>query len=647
MRFIIGVFDEAKLNIGTVTWKGTAFEDIKLSFGNLLSGEILPAKGIAYFSSSVHNSRNAYEIDVHNFNFSGDSLTANYSVTGILDVSSKDIRNKAQRYLRSKKIIANNKYIPYLSIIEEESFQKLLRPNSFVDEIKLLTEKHNWLEILNQFGNLEDIKNNPEVWNDEQVLSGISFATAKLSETYINLRHQFKNDIDKDRFLKQQKCYRELTETLRLRCIELGPSNPTYFSNLAYTYYQYVRELTQPGGRRDGNPKAEAEKALIYLNKALELNPNRTNDNYRKGQLLTEMLPKMLLFSKKSIINKELALEVNSKIKEGIQAFENVISFHKGIPENDILQKNKTLKDYIKCNYDVARSYSDLIIHDWDEFVFLLGLDVNIDANDNATYIPEDLINIEKAISCLIETVISDNPNHKLTGELQQIIDAASHNGILEGTYKLYSLGKYYFQKYWILSCYGQKPNHEADLARNQAEYFLIAALNFPWSAEKQKSDKGYIAERLCRLYISKKEYKKAINILLPFTKRRTDYYLRYSIAEAYMLQGMYDDARAQINQALEDTKGNKELWLGKFLDSIALLRAGNIKESKIELNKAILDAEKEGKTNLDSLLITQGYIAIKEGKKAEAMELFKSSLEINPYRVSVQKRVPGWGNYG
>jgi tetratricopeptide (TPR) repeat protein len=108
------------------------------------------------------------------------------------------------------------------------------------------------------------------------------------------------------------------------------------------------------------------------------------------------------------------------------------------------------------------------------------------------------------------------------------------------------------------------------------------------------------------------------------------------------MLQGMYDDARAQINQALEDTKGNKELWLGKFLDSIALLRAGNIAESKIELNKAIVDAEKEGKTNLDSLLITQGYIAIKEGKKSEAMELFKSSLEINPYRVSVQKRVSG-----
>lgn len=642
MKYLIGVFDESKLNLGKASWTGKSFEDIKSVFNEKLRERMSSGLGIAYFSTSANNFKNAYEIEIHSLNYFNDSLTVQYTITGILDIPSIEIRNKAQRILRSQKVLPTDKIIPYFSILDEQQFQRLLRPNTLTEEIRLLTEKNDWHGILKKFGNLEDIRQFPDAWEDEYVLSGIGFATAKLSETYINLRHQFRNDDEKFKFLKQQKYYREITEALRLRCLELNPTNPTYHSNLGYTHYQYVRELMHPGGRRDGNAKAEAEKALLYLNQALEINPERTNDNYRKGQLLTEILPKLLLFSKKSIVNKELLEDVNFKIKEGIKAYESAIASYLKIPDSDPRQKQRAFKDFIKCNYDVARSYSDLVINDWDEFVYLLGLDANIEPTDITTFIPVDLENNDKAIEFALDAIRNDTPHATSTFELQGIIDAASHDGVLEGVFKLYSIGKYHFQKYWILSGYGQKPTPAADIARNNAEYLLQAALHFPWPKEKEKSDKSYIAERLCRLFISKKEYEKAIDILQPYTKRRTDYYIRYSLAEALMLSGRFEEARHQIKLALEDEKGNKELWLGNFLDAVTLLRAGRVQDSKIELDKAIDAASKEGKHNIDTLLITQGYIAIKEGNRAEAVEFFKSALEINPYRTSVKKRVPG-----
>ncbi len=597
-------------------------------------------KGIAYFATAANNSKNAYEIEIHALIYLVDSLTVQYTISGVLDIPSIEIRNKAQRILRGQKVLPNDRIIPYLSLLDDNQFQKLLRPGTLAEEIRLLTEKNDWHGILKKFGSLDDIRQFPDIWEDEYVLSGISFATAKLSETYINLRHQFQKDDEKLKFLKQQKHYREITEALRKRCVELNPTNPTNYSNLGYTHYQYVRELMHPGGRRDGNAKAEAEKALAYLNQALEINPDRTNDNYRKGQLLTEILPKLILFSKKSVINKEILEDVNAKIKEGIKSFESAIATYLKIPDSEPQKRKRAFKDFIKCNYDVARSYADLVINDWDEFVFLLGLDANITTTDVITFIPEDKENIDKAIDFAMEAIRNDSPSATSAFELQSIIDAASHDGVLEGVFKLYSLGKYNFQKYWILSGYGQKPSPAADMARNNAEYLLQAALHFPWPEEKQKSDKSYIAERLCRLYISKKEYEKAIEILEPYIKRRTDYYIRYSLAEALMLAGKFEEARHQIKLALEDEKGNKELWLGNFLDAVALLRAGRVQDSKTELKKAIDAASKEGKHNIDTLLITQGYIAIKEGNRAEAVGFFKNALEINPYRTSVKKRV-------
>jgi len=98
MNILIGLFDEAKLNLGTATWKGNSFEDIKNTFGILLSEGIESSKGIAYFSTSANNQKNAYEIDVQRVEFTINSLTVVFSVAGILDIKSIDIRGKPREY---------------------------------------------------------------------------------------------------------------------------------------------------------------------------------------------------------------------------------------------------------------------------------------------------------------------------------------------------------------------------------------------------------------------------------------------------------------------------------------------------------------------------------------------------------------------
>jgi tetratricopeptide (TPR) repeat protein len=532
--------------------------------------------------------------------------------------------------------------MPFCTVLNETQTKKFFKSETLIEEVNNLIKKSDWISIYKKFEPIENLKKNTEIWNDEDLLSNISFATAKLSEIYIDLRKIFQNDNEKNKFLAQQKKYREATELLRKRCIEINPYNPLHYSNLGYSHYQYVRELTQLGGRRDGRPLEEIEKAIQYLDKAIAINGARVNDLYRKGQMLSEIFPKLTLFAKSKMPSADKYKTVNEKISEGIKAFETAIAVFENLSPDDFKRKSY-YKEYVKCCYDGARTYSDLVSNNWDEIQFVLSLDHNISEEDKVTYIPDDLKNIDKALALIEKCCIVDNIPAMPQAEPKEIIDLASHTGDVEGVYKLYSFGKHLFTKYWILSGYGQRTNHNADICRNKAELFYKKALDFPWSDEKERADKTFVAEKLCRLYISKKQYDKAAETIRPFIRNRTDYYVRYTFASALMLNGKYDEAQKQLDLAISYPQSNKEMWLGHFLKACADLRGNNLDSSKLNLQKAIKQAETDGKKNLDSLLISQGFISIKENDKQHATEFLELALEINPYRVSIQKRVPNW----
>lgn len=641
--FIIGFSDEEKLLSGTQSWSSTAMDNIRKTFDfSLLTNDVIDVS-YAYYSKAIDKQKFVRVVQINNLIVHDNIITINYSVGQEKSITSETLKSKVFKILRTDKIIEQNSYMPFCTILNNSQVERIFSKDNLIDKVNGFVKNSDWLSIYNLFKPIEDISKKNDVWNDADLLSSISFATAKLSEVYINLKHTFNNDQEKFKFLAQQKKYRQVTESLRKRCIELNPENSSYYSNLGYTHYQYSRELTQIGGRRDGKPLEEIESAIKYLNKALELNPKRLNDLYRKGMMLTELYPKLSLFSRNRP-EADKYKEVNIKIQEGIDAFELVVKHYDELPSEDVYNRKRYRKEYIKSCYDVARAYSDLVSNNWDEVVYLLSLDHNINENDKVQYIPKDLENIEMAIKNISNCSINDNYEF-LNNPVENfnLEDLASYNGNVEGVFKLYCLAKYNFTKFWILSGYGQRPNEKANEFRDLAERFYKKALDFTWSKEKERSDKSFIAERLCRLYLSRKEYDQAIKIISPFIRKRTDYYIRYSYASALMLNGHFDDAKYQIKLAQENIQSNKEMWLGHFISACSDLRNNNLESSKANLKKALDQAKNDGKTNIDSLLIAQGFISLKENDRPKAFKFFEEALDINPYRVSIQKRVPNW----
>ena len=72
-------------------------------------------------------------------------------------------------------------------------------------ELKQLQKDCNWLSIYEKFNPIVSIKDNSEIWNNDEILSIISYSSAKLSETSINLKWTFNTDDERNKFLSQQK----------------------------------------------------------------------------------------------------------------------------------------------------------------------------------------------------------------------------------------------------------------------------------------------------------------------------------------------------------------------------------------------------------------------------------------------------------
>jgi hypothetical protein len=57
--------------------------------------------------------------------------------------------------------------------------------------------------------------------------------------------------------------------------------------------------------------------------------------------------------------------------------------------------------------------------------------------------------------------------------------------------------------------------------------------MKFKWSVESKNRSKSFIAEKLARIYISKREYVKAADVLKYFIKGKAEYYIRYTYSTA------------------------------------------------------------------------------------------------------------------
>lgn len=532
--------------------------------------------------------------------------------------------------------------------------------HNLIEQLKKLKSEDDWPGIYEKFQPIEELHQNELIWNNHKILNDVALACAKLSETSAIPREIFRDQKAKSEFLKQQSEYRKHTEQIRKRCIELEPKHAGYRSNLAYTYYQNINELTNQSGRKDGNIKTEIDNFIIAVDKALTLDPTRVTDLYRKGYILTKVYPKQILWDKSygDFGNStEKTKKVNEIREEGIQALQRAINEWEKLnplnPNEEFSQK-RYRKDYTKSLYRLSLTYYDKIVNDWDESVFALSLRDDILNNQQVTINEDDKQNIDKAIQTIKKCCEVDCPT-KLLQDIKQnrqnLVQIAAYSGECEGVDKLYRIGEAFFAKYWILSGYGLKDTEAAIEARQYAERYLQASLKCERSPQKSNQDKAYIAERLARVFISKEEYDQAIFIIESNHEKKLKYrdnlesvsdYILNTWALAMLKSGRIVEAQTILDIAKKSRK-KTVLWKTYFLKGCAFLESDELELAQENLQRAHQEAERIGKKTVDSHLIAKAFVEDKSGNRSGALKLLQEAQRLNPRRVSTSERIRKW----
>ncbi|HAY34413.1 MAG TPA: hypothetical protein PK536_12775 [Ignavibacteria bacterium] len=641
---LMGFFREEDLHRGVALWRGKYFEQIK-KFNTLKNIELIKPDDrnvtIAYLLGKDNNDEKCYRLQITDTAVNADSMKVNFIVEGKTDYDSAYLKNAVWNYIPKEKL--DSPFIPLCITIEKDAFDRLIEDNTLISEINKLKKKSNWLAIYNLAGDMNNLKENELLWNNETILDGFSFASAKLSETYINLKQTFRSDDERNAFLKKQKKYRENTTMLRKRCIELNPGKASYYSNLGYSYYQYARELMMPGGRRDGKITDDAKLAIEYIDKALEKDPQRIPDLYRKGQLLSVIMPPQILFGGKNSPGEDAVKESKEKITEGIEAFKKIEDVWQILPLLEDKRIKRYHKEYVKALYNIAGAYAELAGDEWNIAQYLLPLKFENSNKEISKYSSDKIALLDKALDYMDKCAAADNIDFADKFPPPSALTLCRFHGVEDGNHKLYSMGKYYFQKYLILTSCDEGYLPEAELYRKNAEDFLKAAMRYYPKKGNERQSKNYIAEKLARIYISKGEYEKAVDILRNYINDRTAYYIKYTYSAACILSGKYIDAEKQTNSALKNSRGNFEIWLGYFLLYVKCLKENNFEEAE-KFHKLTKDTcIKGGRKSPSGLLIGQAFVSYKSGNRQEAVRLLREAEKLDPFRKGIRKKILNW----
>lgn len=527
---------------------------------------------------------------------------------------------------------------------------------TLLEMLRILKSKNDWLGIYNKFKPVEDFPQNDMIWNNPKILSDIGFACTQLARTDSISQEIFRDQQRKDALLKRLSEYRKYALSIQKRCVELEPNNPLHYANIAYIFYQNINDLRQPRGRRDGNLREEIEDFITTVDKALMLDTKpRVNDLYRKGRVLSRILPDLILWSKSYEDLGDFGARIvkaNEKRDQGIQtllcAKHNWEELDPNHPDDHYWHK-RYRKDYIKTLYSLSHAYYEKIKEDWNESVFTLNDRDYLNPNRQIIIDHADKSSIDKAIKAIKKCCKTDCP-HQIVEDVKQnqqsLEKIASYNGQYEGVDKLYTIGKFFFAKYWILSEKGFNETEDAVIARQTAERYLQAALKCEWSSQKAKQDKRFIAERLARVFISKEEYDQAISIIaentLNLNLKNADPYLLHTCAIALLKSGKIEQTQKFLDSA-KDSRRNTQPWLTYFLKGCAYLEEDKTGNAQEQFALAHQRAERVGKKNVDSLLIAKAFVEYKSDNVSEALKFLEEAQKLNPYRVSVGERIKKW----
>ncbi len=512
-------------------------------------------EGIIYFARS-----NQRELEAKKFNIKKSVLTDSYfkvfyELTETMEFKSYQIREAHKKYFGIENIMD----LPFCSAVDESYFIEILGDINLKSQIKFLQGKNKWEEIYRLFQNEEPIEKSP-LWHKPEVLSDFSFAIAKLSECSENLKRKIPDKKEREKFLKEKRKFRDLCIKLRKRCVELMPENASYLSNLGYTYYQSVKELTTPGGRRDGNLMEESKLAIDYLSRSLNIEPNRITDLYRRAKINYDVLWKLSMYSD---IEKPY-LERYSSSKQFLEQAEEDLFKVVSICENQQLSEIELLrlkKYYIKSLYNLAHINLNKSKISFNTFAIFDGELTLYKMSDEE--IEEKRESLKKADDYITRCIIHDCEKENL----KELIEQGMINNFLPGVYKLYMKGLIQFYLYLYTK------EEECNI---RAKEFFYQANETEFPPELRRQNKLFVLEKIALMKIIEKKYIDAINLLEPIYNEGKIFpdYAAYTLCIAYILNKNENAAKKIIETFSSNPKSPMRSKFEKLMDNLILKKA-------------------------------------------------------------------------
>lgn len=557
MIFIIATaFSELKQS-GYFFWGEKYYSQIKNYLPKNINSTLGISTAIVYFCKNELKFKNSLLINITGVQLTSNFLKLNYSIAEEMKYKSYQIRTALRKYLNKKNILE----LPFCAVVDESDFFNFINDSSLEDKLSLLEQNNDWIsitKILDKFQPLEK----SQIWNNSNLLNRFSFATAKLAECSNNLKIKFPDKLKRKEYLEERKKFRELTIKLRKRCIELENDNPSFYSNLAYTYYQSATELSTPGGRRDGNLKNEANHALYYFDKALELDNNRITDLYRKANLLSDILTNNILF----------APDTDNKIQEkynqaynfrqmSIQTFETLLIKYEDITDEN--QKKRYFKYYIKTLYKLALLNFQFGKTNINPLNLLYNNNPLFKSTDENS--EQKLIYLNNAINYLEKCILLDSGKTE-----QNLIDASTSNNFITGVFKAYLMGKIYLYKFLLTK----------DLSDEKtAKEFMLKAHETEFPKKLKNQNKIFVLEKLAILYLIEEQPKTAIHLLEGAYKRSKNFpdYAALTLAISYLLNNQKNEALEIIEQYIHDKKSLLHERFKKLNDALQVPKESDI----------------------------------------------------------------------
>ncbi len=621
-------FDEKTYQNGYLRISQRFYESVLRFFDPIKSAQpdsIQLALGV--YASSSFNLKKALDLKINRIVHSNQAIQLWFSVKGESEWTSQQVKNRVRYWMQKNLQWDGKDYLPMLCLLPPDSIG--LPPSANIqalqDGIRALKQKSDWNAIYDLFAPVEKISEREDIWNSAALLSELAFACSKLSEISVIPPEIYRDEERKKQLLEEKKKYRKQCEQIFKRCLEISPENVTVLSGLAYFHYKNVQELTQRNGRRDGNLKSEADRALELLDKVLSINPARMADLYRKGHLFAQIMPNQILYGSFSSGDAENRLQAAESARmNGIQCFDEVIRLWE--EERNDETKKRYRKEYIKSIYNAGKTYYDLIRNDWNEAMFLIDSCGNQPAANR--YQQADLDNANRAWDYFYKCWQLDNISQKALTE-KNLLETPS-NGVEEGVHRLYWLGKTAFAQAWIRSHYGRSKTAERAQLSQKAIRFLEGALSLPYSSKAINQRKDFVVEMLARVLISENRPKEAAHLIRSKIRNIRDAYIQHTYALALILSGEYKQAE-QILQQAKRNPSNRDPWTTDLLLGYNYIRLGQFDQAQEAFSDGLTKAEEHNKSRVEFLLIGQAWAAYLAQKEEKADQLLYQASLLDP----------------